>query len=452
MGQGDSIQYRAILCRYNEISLKSDAFQDMILNILIDSMKLICQREKLSLQSALNLKGRLIFFFPTEEINDAIQVFKHIIGIQSISPVITVTRKFNKIKYALLDYASHILKNGDIFTLSFKSIVHYPISDAEARSTLIQEVIDFFSDKGMTVKSRKKNTKIQIGIEIREKGTYIFHKKIPTLWAGFPTETNKALLYNWTGHPYDRLATQLLVRRGSIVTPIIFQDPQQKIPSKLLDSIKDLAKYYPIPIPVILIPFDFEYIELVKKSIPEDGGEFSHCLICMYVQLKIIEEIIIKGQKVKFFRYGERNLHYRGIINPFLLENEKYMRLIQNLSLIVFNPLVGIQDAQKMQLNSLLDSKLSINNSFQQIITQIGTQNNATPDIPMVSENDSYNYLCPLKKKCIIYHTSRPESLQISEESLEDLNILDQCISPQEIGEILEEMEIITVSGKILKK
>ena len=50
---------------------------------------------------------------------------------------------------------------------------------------------------------------------------YIYSQKIPTIWGGNPIETDKAVLSLWRGIKGENIATQLMIRRGTVVEPVI---------------------------------------------------------------------------------------------------------------------------------------------------------------------------------------------------------------------------------------
>ena len=118
--QGNPIEYRVLLCRYNEIGLKSLPYQKKLLTFLVEDIKKICLREDLTLQSVLTLSGRLIFFFPSDEIPKAITVFRRIIGVQSISPALSVERKYEKLKHPNMLRCFKFYCNFDKFKMLYQ--------------------------------------------------------------------------------------------------------------------------------------------------------------------------------------------------------------------------------------------------------------------------------------------------------------------------------------------
>ena len=162
------VTYRVILCRYNEIGLKALPYQAKIFQFFLTSIKTICVREQLHLQSALELRGRLIFFFPPEEIPKALTVFRHIIGLQSISPAISVPRKFHQLERGFLSFAQAVVKPDDLLHITFKTVVPYPKSEDEVVKTLIDSLAQAQGRQVHTTPHKKEAT-LRFTIEVREK-------------------------------------------------------------------------------------------------------------------------------------------------------------------------------------------------------------------------------------------------------------------------------------------
>ena len=340
--QGNSIEYRVLLCRYNEIGLKSAPYQKKLLSILVDSIKKICLREDLTLQSALTLSGRLIFFFPSNEIPKAITVFRHIIGIQSISPALSVERKYEKLKQKFIRYAMSLLKDGDSFKINFKTAVSYVVKGSDLKKEISHEIINRMNQSGYHVKVSQKKPKYQFNIEIREKGVYIYAFSIPTLFAGFPIETKNSLLCLWDDVAFDLIAAMMLVRRGSVVSPVIFHrensSDSYKIPSNFKDSLEIMASFYSHPIPIHIFPLlaiEKNLIEILKTD--QNIGHYVE-----FASMKLLEILILQSREESVYTYNERKLHYKGIISSYSLLDSNFFSNIKKINSLLFTPLSGL--------------------------------------------------------------------------------------------------------------
>ena len=441
---GNSIEYRVLLCRYNEIGLKSAPYQKKLLSFLVDSVKKICLREDLTLQSALTLSGRLIFFFPSNEIPKAITVFRHIIGIQSISPALSVERKYEKLKQRFILYALSLLKDGDSFIIDFKTVVSYFKEGSEIKKDLNQEIIRIMHESGQRVKVTHKNPKYHFNIEIREKGVYIYAFSIPTLFAGFPIETKNSLLCLWDNGIFDLVAAMMLVRRGSVVSPVIFHRENSsnsyKIPSNIKESLEIMASFYSHPIPVHIFPI----LALEKKlsEILQSNQNIEHYI--EYASMKILELMMIQSREESVYIYNERNLHYRGLISSNSLLDSNIFSEIKKINLLLFTPLTGLtpkfiqkisdqlfKPSEIFNLNSLIKGKkhdFSFNEEVIKSVIDFQTHN--------LEKNDPY------------HQNSKNNVPNYSEMQL----FFNKSENQNFLSKIIQEHEVEYVSGRIFPR
>jgi adenylyl- and sulfurtransferase ThiI len=397
--QGNSIEYRVLLCRYNEIGLKSAPYQKKLLTFLVDSIKKICLREDLTLQSVLTLSGRLIFFFPSNEIPKAITVFRHIIGVQSISPALSVERKYEKLKQKFILYALSLLKDGDSFKIYFKTSVSYAVKESDLKKEFSNEIVNRMNQSGYHVRVSQKNPKYQFSIEIREKGVYIYAFSIPTLFAGFPIETKNSLLCQWDKVEFDLIAAMMLVRRGSVVSPVIFHKEfssnSYKIPPNSRDSLKIMASFYSHSIPVhifSLLAIEKKILELLKTNQNiEPYVEFA--------SMKLLNIMMFQSREESIYFYNNRNLHYRGLISSNSLLDSNFFSNIKKNNMLLFTPLSGLtikfiqrildqlfKPNEIFDLNSLITGKKPDFSFNDEVIRSISDNQSNN-----LEENGSYN-------------------------------------------------------------
>ncbi len=395
----NSIEYRVLLCRYNEIGLKSAPYQKKLLSFLVDSIKKICLREDLTLQSVLTLSGRLIFFFPSNEIPKAITVFRHVIGVQSISPALSVERKYEKLKQKFIRYALSLLKDGDSFKINFKTAVSYIVKGSDLKKEFYHDIMKRMNQSGCHVKVSNKKPKYQFSIEIREKGVYIYAFTIPTLFAGFPIETKNSLLCLWDNGAFDLVAAMMLVRRGSVVSPVIFNkeisSSSYQIPSTSRDPLEIMASYFSSPIPIHI----FSLFTLEKKLIEvlKTNQNIEHYV--EYASIKLLEIMMTQSRDESVYTYNNRNLHYRGLISSKSLLDSNFFSNIKKINILLFTPLTGLTPkfiqkilnqlfklSEIFNLKSLLNKELagfSFNNEIAKSIKDVQYEN--------LEENDQYN-------------------------------------------------------------
>ncbi|WP_457556480.1 hypothetical protein [Candidatus Harpocratesius sp.] len=375
------MEYRVILCKYNELVLKSSAYQTQLLTILINSIKKICKRENLTLQSIINLPGRILCFFPSQEIYKATLVFKYIIGIQSFAPAISSARKLAILSQKCIDY---LLKLYHIHPFSSVMIVFKGnknlIKNFTAFSIELRQILEMYFQRTNVpinqINFSENSPDIILKVDLRKKGIYLYHLEYPTHFAGFPIESKKAFLLPWTNSPEEFLAAMLIIRRGAIVVPIsiIPFDIQSNHETKkyyqcngykLNKSIEknllcEISKYYADPIPWLKIPKN----EINKIRMIDNLPKYTQWLI-------FLEKLCFLSIERAFIHMGNRNLHFKGIILPNFVNPESTTESHQFpiLNIPVFYPLMGIpyKTIEKVFQNY---EKNPCNFSFHRIISQ----------------------------------------------------------------------------------
>ncbi|MHA1611561.1 MAG: hypothetical protein ACTSVZ_09175 [Promethearchaeota archaeon] len=368
----EEFSYRVILCKYNEIALKSEQYQKKILNILIDSVKRICIREKLQLQSVLNLQGRLLFFFPSGEIQRACKVFQYIIGIQSFAPAVSSPRKIEKLAHKIVQYTSTLVKSPKINTISLKLrsplLGRDPLQEFHLK--LSDRINEILHNQGKVPILTKKDADIAMDVEIREKGSYIYHQEFPTHFAGFPIQSNKVFFLPWTNSPYEFLAAMMMIRRGAIVIPVKLRSPlglvgwdsslegksYQKssdlgslgIFSPDCDKLSLLARYYADPLLVISLSVD-PFEKLIENS--SEQTDLHGLALYQAIFLQLMNQIGVDSLIRTQLRMGDRKLHIKGILfvpkdltplDPTAILALQPTDVVSSMFLPYFFPLAGL--------------------------------------------------------------------------------------------------------------
>lgn len=376
--------YRVILCKYNEIGLKSATFQTKILDILIDSVKKICDREQLKLQSILNLPGRLLCFFPPEEIPAALQVFRFLIGVQSFAPAMTSPRKLRKLTYHCFEYISTLLEYDlenqiSSMGISLRSVVSDDPETQRRETELRKTVKSLCIENHLPIHIEQHHPDQFLQIEMREKGTYLYHQEYPTYFAGFPIESKKVFLLPWTNTPEAFLAAIMLTRRGGIVIPFIM-DPRfgsvpwmtrpqnhsnnsnnnkgssfQDMPLQQ-DFLERLAQFYADPLPILSLKPSSPLFE----RLPRNTNNFPQLI-------ELLTQFCEATIRKTIFKMGERNLHFKGIIYPMIREDlalesiQGLLPSLQKRAIISIFPLSGFD---KRDVESIISAYLTHPSQF----------------------------------------------------------------------------------------
>ncbi len=180
--------YNLILCRYNELGLKSPKVRTRMEYRLIEHIKAICRREKLSLQSALQLGGQLIFFFPKDKISEAITVFRYIIGLYSISPGFSSPHDLEVLSRNILNFANCYFQSGDSIAVQSKTLQPFPLKSMDLDRKLGGEIIDAFEEQMKSLRVDLTNPDKTLFVEVQERELIFIRKKFPPF--GGATQSN----------------------------------------------------------------------------------------------------------------------------------------------------------------------------------------------------------------------------------------------------------------------
>lgn len=383
------IAYRAVLCRFSsEIPLKSERYQSQILKILRESIMQMCRSHQLTLQSLLPLSGRIICFFPSEQISRALHIFRTIVGIESISPVVSSSRKIHDIASSLLQFFTFPSCPSQ-FSLTLHSVVKLAKPDDQFLRDIIDHLQDLLANQQIPCTFRSQ-ARFRIEIEIRHKGVYLFQERYPGFIGGFPIETKNVLMIPWIDLPVTELSALLLVRRGVIITPCIFHYDLTRFPSsssrssithsgrassptfqqlieKHAPGISKLATFYPFPFPVLMLPAQ-QLFEFVTRHSPP---KWDQRVLLFYCESLILEFILARSRRSAFLQYNNRKMHFKGIAFPFLQSDRWLLTQFSSLPVLTVFPLVAFTSSNLSILQKLwADAEISLDSSISAFLQQ----------------------------------------------------------------------------------
>ena len=357
--------YDLIIGRYNELGLKSKKVRSRMEYSLLKHISKICIREGLLLVSSYRRSGRLIFHFKTEQIPKAIEVFRHIIGLHSFSPGFSVKPEFIQIAKSVLEYVNSYIEDKDSFAVRASRIKPFSKSSLEIEREIGEQILEKFEAEGKSLKVDLTNPKKTVYIEVREKMAYIYSQKIPTIWGGNPIETDKAVLSLWRGIKGENIATQLMIRRGTVVEPVIIYADSLGISrngnkfKEILNNIKGNAKYLSEPMKIILLNVE----SLIKQIRQENLSENDFENYIKYMNMTLLANLLKDLNETKEIIYNRKPLFFKGILTPTNLSDEFYYLVGQRLPPIHFMPLIGLSQTMindlDIRLRGLKDSDSS---------------------------------------------------------------------------------------------
>ena len=248
------MDYRMLLIKYAEIGTKGKnryVFEDIL-----------CKRMRARLRPFGKFEvrreyGRIfVEAFSEYDFDDVIHVLKQIFGIVGICPVHVVEQPtYENITAGLLQYVE---KEYEDKHFTFKMHVrrndkNFPISSMDMNARLGGELLDRYSEEGLSVDVHEPQE--LINVEIRNRA-YIYSKVIPGP-GGLPVGTNGKAISLLSGGIDSPVATYMIAKRGVEMEAVYFHAPPYTS-ERAKDKVKELGRIvaqYAGPIMLHIIPF-----------------------------------------------------------------------------------------------------------------------------------------------------------------------------------------------------
>jgi tRNA uracil 4-sulfurtransferase len=444
--------FNLILARYNELGLKSKKVRSRMEQRLVKHILGLFHRENIPIKSSRRSWGRLIFEFDPEYIPKALELSKFFIGVHSFSPGFTFPPDFDTVSQKAMEFAKLYLVKGDTFAVRARRIKPYPKNTQEIEREIGGKIFDMFMDKGDGLIVDLKHPMKTIYIEIRTKEAYIYAHKVPTIWGGNPIEHDKAMFAIFEGNTEDLIAAQLLIRRGTVIIPLILKSnttSPQKL-DEIYEQIQLAAKFFPEPINSMEINMKSlnEFInrleiDTFQKQMLEAFGKMMICEL-LNNKLKNLDNMTIKSDKTLKFMYTNKRMIIKAVISATTMRDRIDFFIGQRFDIPHFMPLIGINAniikelhenllycLQDFDLEANVKEGFSLANSVKRDIENTSGEN--TESI----QRDPYDTEMNLEE---IYQKIQP--ITDSSEFKEIItNIIDHQITTKKItGKITEEI------------
>jgi hypothetical protein len=355
--------FNLIIGRYNELGLKSDKVRARMERRLLAYIEKIALREGLHVLQAKRKWGRFVFEFPPDEIPRVLQVFEHIIGLHGYSPAFAVNKDFPTIVEAAVSFAREYFHHGDTFAVRARRVKPYPKTSTEIEREIGGLIHTDFEERKQPLIVNLTAPQKTLYIEIREKEAYLFIQKYATRWGGNPIEHDKAMMALWSGNSGDAVASQLLLRRGTAIIPLLLYGSKPKASptalstitspvqlEKITNQITALAKYYPDPLPFFTLD-----ISSLQERIRQN--KFSHEVeetTLAYGEFLLLDKMIQSLNQQRTLTYAERTIWIKGLITSTRISDTIFSQAGQQLSIPHFMPLTGLSSAMIESMNELI--------------------------------------------------------------------------------------------------
>jgi len=345
-------QYNLILIRYNEIWLKSMKVKMRMLKTLMNNITTKLNRAEIPFTKYQLSKdtARVFFFFKSKYIEGALEQMKTVMGIHSFSPALRTSNRMENILERVLEVGESILESGDSFAIRTKRSGTHPYSSQELAAEAGRAVLDHFKDRHLTVNLTAPDK--TIFIEVRDNFSYIYTEILESPWGGLPIEPNKKTLTLDVGRPEDLLGGFLLMRRGTVIFPVLFQMTENTRELELyIENWRTVAKYFPsFSFRIRIIPL-LKVMKQLKQAIRDSKYI---CAICRLLRFAIASRLINSEERdlsnVRALTDGV-SLH-----NRTLCPDEVDLQTISLSYLFgrwpIFTPIIGFEEGE---IESLLD-------------------------------------------------------------------------------------------------
>lgn len=290
------MQYDHLLVRYGELTLKGTN-RKMFVNQLKDNVK----RALIPL-SGYHVKGKrdrmYIELSPEADINEIIQRLSKVYGIKSISPVIKIDKKEEKINQSAIQL-SHDFEKGSTFKVDVKRVdKSFRLDTYE----LQRQVGGAILKKNNNITVNVKNPDYEIKIEVRMDAIYIYEKVIAGA-GGLPVGTGGKTLLMLSGGIDSPVAGIEVMKRGVTVEAIHFHSPpftSEKAKDKVIELTRILAERVG-PIKLHLVPFT-EIQKQINKVVHPRYTMTSTRRMMMRISDKVVHQInanaIVNGENL----------------------------------------------------------------------------------------------------------------------------------------------------------
>ncbi|GAA0135919.1 tRNA 4-thiouridine(8) synthase ThiI [Paenibacillus sp. YSY-4.3] len=245
------LQYDMLLLRFGEITVKGRN------RSRFEKAALAHVQDLLQAYPATEIKkeyGRIYVILNGEPAAPIIEVLKNVFGVTSISPVKVAASEIDEI----INQAISFIESMDIskettFKVNARRVwKQFPVSSQEMNQVISSPILKSCS----YLKVNVRNPEIELRIEVREQGTYLFSEVVPTA-GGFPRGTNGKAMLLLSGGIDSPVAGWSAMRRGLEIECVHFHSypyTSKKAEEKVIDLAQVLSGYYG-KIKLHLVPF-----------------------------------------------------------------------------------------------------------------------------------------------------------------------------------------------------
>ncbi|MGC9059459.1 MAG: tRNA uracil 4-sulfurtransferase ThiI, partial [Candidatus Aenigmatarchaeota archaeon] len=321
----------SIIVRYGEIFLKSENVFRIYENKLLKNIERKLKEKNVSYKIARE-RGRIFLFFENEEnLRKSLEALKFVFGIVSYSPAYFLeTVDENEIKDFLEKIYPNLIPEGKTFAIRVKRSI-----ETEKNS---KELENFFG-KFINRKVNLENPDVEIGIEIRKIGSFLFTQKIEGL-KGLPISTSGKVISLISGGIDSPVASFFAMKRGCEVIFLHFSSfpIASKASVYKVEEILRILKEYQGRTKLYIAYIGEEQLKMKNKVEPR-------FLVVLYRRLFYrVAEKVAKKENAKAIVTGES----LGQVSSQTLQN--LMVEEEAIKLPVLRPLIGMDKEEIVEI------------------------------------------------------------------------------------------------------
>jgi thiamine biosynthesis protein ThiI len=276
--------FDCILIRLGELALKGknrEDFEQQLYRNIKQKMEGLDVKLK-------KTRGRLFLYLGDVSLDEVNHRLKHLFGISSYSPAMTVDPDVESIQKGALQALKMIQPHPQTFKVSVKRVnKRFPFTSLEMNHKVGGYILA--SSPQIAVDVHQPDTEIMI--EIRDDAAYIMPQKIKGA-GGLPVGSSGKVMLLLSGGIDSPVAGYLCLKRGLRFEGVHFHSfpfTSERAKQKAIDLARQLAQYAG-KIKLHIVPFTTIQTE-IKKNIPDSYG----ITIMRRMMMRIAEELAIKN-------------------------------------------------------------------------------------------------------------------------------------------------------------
>ncbi|MHA1727938.1 MAG: THUMP domain-containing protein [Promethearchaeota archaeon] len=296
----EKYEFTDILSRYSEIGLKSDKIRRRMEKSLIEGVRINLEKRNLELTKYSLERGRIVFSFRKEDIKLGSFILLNTPGIKSISPVLKTDTNIRHILNKCTEYAEPIFRPRMSLGVKVKIIKRSKFPDENPRSIsekISNQILSRFppEERGSI---NIASPDLKIYLEIRDKFTFIYSKKIYGISPGLPVENERASIANVIeGRFHDYDAIFRILARGQHILPVVFQIEKNEYSNVNKSLLEIFHSFYPIN-NMYIIRIKLKSILKIIKSQLKGSKQIYICPLCRFFRLGLLTTINMEQRQI----------------------------------------------------------------------------------------------------------------------------------------------------------